>query len=38
MRCVTDESGQEVFKTKLVNMQYPGNADAMTRAARHEKS
>ena len=38
MRCVTDESGQEVFKTKLLNMQYSGNADAMTRAARHEKS
>jgi hypothetical protein len=36
--CVTDETGQEVFRTKLVNMQNPRNADAMTRAARNEKS
>ena len=36
--CVTDETGQEVFRTRLVNMQYPGNADAMTRAARNQES
>ena len=36
--CVTDETGQEVFKTRLVNMQHPGNADAITRAARNQES
>jgi hypothetical protein len=36
--CVTDETGQEVFRTKLVNMQTAPNAEAMTRAARNEES
>ena len=36
--CVTDETGQEVFRTKVVNMQTAPNADAMTRAARHQES
>ena len=31
-------AGQEVFKTRLVNMQHPGNAEAMTRAARNQES
>lgn len=35
--CVVDETGREVFRTKLVNMQILGNADAMTRAARNEE-
>lgn len=36
--CVTDETGREVFRTKLVNMQYSSNADAMIRAARNEEN
>ena len=36
--CVIDETGQEVFRTKVVNMQTAPNADAMTRAARNEES
>ena len=36
--CVIDESGQEVLRTKVVNMQTAPNADAMTRAARNEES
>ena len=32
------ESGQEVFRTKVVNMQTAPNAEAMTRAARNEES
>jgi hypothetical protein len=36
--CVTDATDQEVFRTRLVNMQIPRNADAMTRAARNEES
>ena len=35
--CVTDETGREVFRTKLVNMQTAPNAEAMTRAARNEE-
>jgi hypothetical protein len=34
---VTDQSGREVFRTKLVNMQHSSNADAMIRAARGEE-
>ena len=36
--CVIDETGQEVFRTKVVNMQTAPNAEAMTRAARNEES
>ena len=36
--CVIDETGQEVFRTKVVNMQTAPNADAMTRATRSEES
>jgi hypothetical protein len=35
---VIDETGQEVFRTKVVNMQTVPNAEAMTRAARNEES
>jgi hypothetical protein len=35
---VIDETGQEVFRTKVVNMQTAPNAEAMTRAARNEES
>ena len=35
--CVIDETGQEVFRTKVVNMQTAPNAEAMTRAARNER-
>jgi hypothetical protein len=34
---VTDQTGREVFRTKLVNMQHSSNADAMIRAARGEE-
>jgi hypothetical protein len=34
---VTDQTGREVFRTKLVNMQHSSNADAMMRAARGEE-
>ena len=36
--CVTDETGQEVFRTKVVNMQTAPKAEAITRAARNEES
>jgi hypothetical protein len=36
--CVTDETGQEVFRTKLVNMQTARSADSMTTAAQNEES
>ena len=36
--CVIDETGQEVFRTKVVNMQTAPNAEAITRAARNEES
>jgi hypothetical protein len=36
--CVIDETGQEVFRTKVANMQTAPNAEAMTRAARNRKS
>lgn len=36
--CVTDATGREMFRTKLVNLQHPRNADAMVRAARNEES
>ena len=32
--CVTDESGNEVFRTKVVNLQHPTTADEMLSAAR----
>ena len=34
MVCVTDESGNEVFRTKVVNLQHPTTADEMLSAAR----
>jgi len=36
--CVTDETGGELFTTKLVNLQTPRKVDAMTIAARNEES
>jgi hypothetical protein len=36
--CVTDATGREMFRTKLVNLQHPRNADALVRAARNEES
>ncbi|HEY6994491.1 MAG TPA: hypothetical protein VH397_12325 [Xanthobacteraceae bacterium] len=33
---VTDETGREVFRTKLVNLQRRATADAITRAARRK--
>jgi uncharacterized protein DUF6894 len=36
--CVIDETGQEVFRTKVVNMQTAPNAEAITRAVRNEQS
>jgi hypothetical protein len=36
--CVTDETAREVFRTKLVNLQYASSADAMVRAARSDDS
>src|SRR3954454_18436325 len=36
--CVIDETGQEVFRTKVVNMQTAPNAEAITRAARNDES
>lgn len=32
--CVTDESGNEIFRTKVVNLQSPAKADDIVRAAR----
>ena len=31
---VTDENGSEVFRTKVMNLQYATKADAMVRASR----
>ena len=36
--CVTDESGNEVFRTKVVNLQHPTTADEMLSAARFKAS
>jgi hypothetical protein len=36
--CVTDESGNEVFRTKAVNLQHPTTADEMLSAARFKAS
>ena len=35
--CVTDESGNEVFRTKVVNLQHPTTADEMLSAARSRR-
>jgi hypothetical protein len=35
MVCVTDESGKEIFRTQVVNLQSPTKADDIVRAARH---
>jgi hypothetical protein len=35
--CVTDDAGNEVFRTKLVNLQQRTNADDMVGAARRLK-
>jgi hypothetical protein len=36
--CVTDESGNEVFRTKAVNLQHPTTADEILSAARFKAS
>jgi hypothetical protein len=36
--CVTDESGNEVFRTKVMNLQHPTTADEMLSAARFKAS
>lgn len=34
--CVTDETGSEVFRTKLVNLQQRTSADDFVQTARHD--
>ena len=34
--CVTDETGKQVFRTQVVNLQSPAKADDIVRAARHQ--
>lgn len=34
--CVTDETGREVFRTKVVNLQHRTTADDIVKAARRE--
>jgi hypothetical protein len=36
--CVTDETGTEIFRTRLVNMQRASHADAIVRAARNDEN